>query len=86
MSDFQKSFSTIVPSTYRGVDGIVESAAVKWEDIAGYNDVKQSLRQVYNHGAIFSLCNFTLVQFYVIDTPCNFNFILVQFCIIDYIL
>ena len=49
MSDFQKSFNAIVPSTYRGVDGIVESVAVKWEDIAGYSDVKQSLRQVYNH-------------------------------------
>ena len=52
MSDFQKSFNTIVPSTYRGVDGIVESVAVKWEDVAGYNDVKQSLRQVYNHSLV----------------------------------
>ena len=46
MADFQRSFSTIVPSTYRGVDGIVESLPVKWEDIAGYEQVKQALRQV----------------------------------------
>lgn len=46
MSDFQKSFKTIIPSTYRNMDGIVESSPVKWQDIAGYNDVKQVLKQV----------------------------------------
>ncbi|XP_028406829.1 spermatogenesis-associated protein 5-like protein 1 isoform X2 [Dendronephthya gigantea] len=45
MADFQRSFSTIVPSTYRGLDGIVESDPVDWQDIAGYDQVKQALRQ-----------------------------------------
>ena len=45
MSDFQKSFSAIVPSTYRGVDGIVECTPVKWQDIAGYDHVKEALKQ-----------------------------------------
>ena len=45
MSDFQKSFSAIVPSTYRGVDGIVECTPVKWQDIAGYGHVKEALKQ-----------------------------------------
>jgi SpoVK/Ycf46/Vps4 family AAA+-type ATPase len=46
MTDLQQSFNTIVPSTYRGVDGIVECTPVKWQDIAGYDNVKQVLRQV----------------------------------------
>ncbi len=46
MSDFQQSFHTIVPSTYRGVDGIVECIPVKWQDIAGYDNVKKALKQV----------------------------------------
>lgn len=47
MADFQRSFSTIVPSTYRGLDGIVESDPVDWQDIAGYEKVKQALKQVF---------------------------------------
>ena len=46
MSDFQKSFSAIVPSTYRGVDGIVECTPIKWQDVAGYDHVKEALKQV----------------------------------------
>lgn len=40
------AFKEIVPSTYRGMDGIVESSLVQWEDVGGYEDVKQALRQV----------------------------------------
>jgi hypothetical protein len=60
MSDLQTSLNTIVPSTYRGVDGIVECSAVKWEDIAGYNNVKEALKQVQFtvHG------QFTMYNFY----------------------
>lgn len=46
MNHFKTTFKEIVPSTYRGMDGIVESSRVKWEDIGGYEDVKQALRQV----------------------------------------
>ena len=55
MADFQKSFNTIIPSTYRGVDGIVESTPVKWQDIAGYDEVKQALKQVYSFKVSYKL-------------------------------
>lgn len=45
MNDFKTAFKEIVPSTYRGMDGIVESSPVSWDDIGGYEDVKQALRQ-----------------------------------------
>ena len=46
MADFQLALSHIVPSMYRGLEGMVEWNPVSWEDIGGLQDVKQALKQV----------------------------------------
>ena len=46
MSDFELAMCHIVPSTYRGLDGIVDVQSVKWEDIGGLGEVKLALQQV----------------------------------------
>lgn len=46
MADFQLALCHIVPSMYRGLEGMVEFNSVSWEDIGGLQDVKQALKQV----------------------------------------
>ena len=46
MADFQLALCHIVPSMYRGLDGLVELHPVNWDDIGGLQDVKQALKQV----------------------------------------
>lgn len=46
MADFQLALCHIVPSMYRGLEGMVENHPVDWEDIGGLHDVKQALKQV----------------------------------------
>ena len=46
MADFQLALCHIVPSMYRGLEGMVELQPVNWEDIGGLQDVKQALKQV----------------------------------------
>ena len=48
MADFQLALCYIVPSMYRGLEGMVEWNPVSWEDIGGLQDVKQALKQVGN--------------------------------------
>ena len=48
MADFQLALCYIVPSMYRGLEGMVEWNPVSWEDIGGLQDVKQALKQVSN--------------------------------------
>ncbi|XP_058957645.2 ATPase family gene 2 protein homolog B [Pocillopora verrucosa] len=45
MADFQLALCHIVPSMYRGLEGMVEFNSVSWEDIGGLQDVKQALKQ-----------------------------------------
>lgn len=46
MADFQLALCHIVPSMYRGLEGMVELNTVNWKDIGGLQDVKQALKQV----------------------------------------
>ena len=46
MADFQLALCHIVPSTYRGLEGMVELHPVNWDDIGGLQDVKLALKQV----------------------------------------
>ena len=46
MADFQLALCHIVPSMYRGLEGMVEWNPVSWEDIGGLRDVKKALKQV----------------------------------------
>lgn len=46
MEDFQLALCHIVPSMYRGLEGMVEWNPVNWEDIGGLQDVKRALKQV----------------------------------------
>jgi len=46
LADFLLALCHIVPSLYRGLEGMVEWNAVCWEDIGGLQDVKQALKQV----------------------------------------
>ena len=46
MADFQLAMCHIVPSMYRGLEGMVELNPIHWEDIGGMQDVKQALKQV----------------------------------------
>ena len=46
MADFQLALCHIVPSMYRGLEGMVELNPVNWKDIGGLQDVKQALKQV----------------------------------------
>ena len=46
MADFQLALCHIVPSTYRGLEGVVELRPVNWDDIGGLQDVKLALKQV----------------------------------------
>ena len=46
MADFQLALCHIVPSTYRGLEGMVELRPVNWDDIGGLQDVKLALKQV----------------------------------------
>ena len=46
MSDFELAMCHIVPSTYRGLEGIVDFHPVHWEDIGGLTEVKLALQQV----------------------------------------
>lgn len=46
MADFQLALCHIVPSMYRGLEGMVDFNSVSWEDIGGLQDVKQALKQV----------------------------------------
>lgn len=57
MADFQLALCHIVPSMYRGLEGMVEFNSVSWEDIGGLQDVKQALKQV-------QLCFFMFNYFY----------------------
>ncbi|XP_078367762.1 ATPase family gene 2 protein homolog B-like [Oculina patagonica] len=45
MADFQLALCHIVPSIYRGLEGMVELNPISWEDIGGLQDVKQALKQ-----------------------------------------
>ena len=55
MADFQLALCHIVPSMYRGLEGMVEFNSVSWEDIGGLQDVKQALKQVQ---LCFVMCNY----------------------------
>ena len=46
MADFQLALCHIVPSMYRGLEGMVELQPVNWDEIGGLKDVKQALTQV----------------------------------------
>jgi len=46
MADFQLALCHILPSMYRGLEGMVEWNPVSWEDIGGLQNVKQALKQV----------------------------------------
>ena len=56
MADFQLAMCHIVPSMYRGLEGMVELNPIHWEDIGGLQDVKQALKQVGK--ASFQNCAF----------------------------
>ena len=46
VADFQLALCHIVPSMYRGLEGMVELQPVNWDEIGGLKDVKQALTQV----------------------------------------
>lgn len=46
MADFQLALCHIVPSMYRGLEGIVEFPPVHWDDIGGLKNVKLALKRV----------------------------------------
>jgi len=46
MSDFQLAICHIVPSTHRGMEGLVDVHPISWSNIGGLHEVKQALKQV----------------------------------------
>lgn len=58
--DFQLALCHIVPSMYRGLEGMVELNPVSWEEIGGLQDVKQALKQVGND--TLQICTFCIVS------------------------
>ena len=74
LADFQLALCHIVPSMYRGLEGMVEFNSVSWEDIGGLQDVKQALKQV-------QLCFFMFNYFYrVLVVSCvNWKWSAIQF-------
>ena len=46
LADFQLALCHIVPSMYRGLDGIVEFPPVDWDNIGGLEHVKLALKRV----------------------------------------
>ncbi|KAK3729598.1 hypothetical protein QZH41_016166 [Actinostola sp. cb2023] len=51
MSDFQLAICHIVPSTHRGMEGLVDVHPISWSNIGGLHEVKQALKQA----ALFAL-------------------------------
>ena len=46
MEIFREALSSILPSTQRGSDILVDYRPVQWEDIGGLEDVKGQIKQV----------------------------------------
>ena len=74
LADFQLALCHIVPSMYRGLEGMVEFNSVSWEDIGGLQDVKQALKQVQ----LCFLCLIIFTEFLLclvlIGSGMRFNF------------
>ena len=49
MADLQKTLQSLVPSTQRGSDILVDQRPVHWTDIGGLDDVKLQIKQVVNN-------------------------------------
>ncbi|EDO45694.1 predicted protein [Nematostella vectensis] len=45
MSDFQLAMCHTVPSTHKGMEGVVRLQPTRWDDVGGLEGVKQALRQ-----------------------------------------
>ena len=75
MADFQLALCHIVPSMYRGLEGMVELNTVDWKDIGGLQDVKQALKQVgcalvmLNDISLSSQC----LLYYFVGAYCDFK-------------